>query len=243
MALLFARSIPTETVIEIDGRPLRVAVRTHARARNYRLSIPHTGEPVLTLPPNGRWKEAEAFLERHRNWLAARISRASRPIALAEGALVPVRGVPHRIVPTGRVRGHVEQGEENGEPILLVPGEPMHLKRRVTDWLKGEALVDLTRQTHHHARRLDVTVRSVKLRSQSTRWGSCSSTGNLNYNWRLIGAPSHVLDYVAAHEVAHLVEMNHSPAFWATVRRTLPDMERGKAWLKAHGRELMTLGA
>jgi predicted metal-dependent hydrolase len=243
MALLFARPIPTETVIEIDGRPLRVAVRTHARARNYRLSIPHTGEPVLTLPPNGKWKEAEAFLARHRNWLAARLGRSARPVAFAEGALVPVRGVPHRIVATGRLRGHVESAEENGEPVLLVPGETAHHRRRIIDWMKNEALVDLTRQTGVHAARLRVSVRSIRLRSQSTRWGSCSSTGNLNYNWRLIGAPGHVLDYVAAHEVAHLVEMNHSPAFWATVKRTLPDMEHGKAWLKAHGRELMTLGA
>ena len=82
-------------------------------------------------------------------------------------------------------------------------------------------------------------VKAVKMREQRSRWGSCSSSGNINYNWRLIMAPPFVLDYVAAHEVAHLVEMNHSAAFWATVKRTLPDMERGRAWLKAHGRKLM----
>jgi hypothetical protein len=77
------------------------------------------------------------------------------------------------------------------------------------------------------------------MRSQATRWGSCSSSGTINYNWRLIMAPPFVLDYVAAHEVAHLVEMNHSAAFWATVKRTLPEMDKGRAWLKAHGRALM----
>ncbi len=82
-------------------------------------------------------------------------------------------------------------------------------------------------------------MKAITLRSQSSRWGSCSSSGNINYNWRLILAPPHVLDYVAAHEVAHLVEMNHSAAFWTTVERTLPDMARGRAWLKAHGRDLM----
>ncbi|MBI4046492.1 MAG: M48 family metallopeptidase, partial [Devosia nanyangense] len=87
-----------------------------------------------------------------------------------------------------------------------------------------------------------VKVVSISMRSQSTRWGSCSSSGRLNFNWRLVLAPDYVLDYVAAHEVAHLVEMNHSPAFWATVKRTLPDMARGRAWLKAHGRELMAYG-
>jgi len=124
-------------------------------------------------------------------------------------------------------------------PILRVPGDAAHQPRRLYDWLKREALSDLNRQSMVHAQRLGVSVKLVRLRSQTSRWGSCSSTGTINYNWRLILAPAHVLDYVAAHEVAHLVEMNHSAQFWATVVRTLPDMERGRAWLKAHGRELM----
>ena len=80
------------------------------------------------------------------------------------------------------------------------------------------------------------------MRSQSTRWGSCSTTGRLNFNWRLVLAPPFVLDYVAAHEVAHLVEMNHSDAFWRVVEKTLPDMERGREWLRVNGRELMVYG-
>ena len=155
---------------------------------------------------------------------------------------VPLRGVEHRIIGTGKVRGRVEQIVEEGVPTLLVPGDPEHQGRRLTDWLKDQAAEDLSRQTAIHAERLGVTVKSVKMRSQSSRWGSCSSSGNLNYNWRLIIAPEFVLDYVAAHEVAHLVEMNHSAAFWATVKRTLPDMDRGRAWLKAHGRQLMAYG-
>ncbi len=87
-----------------------------------------------------------------------------------------------------------------------------------------------------------MTIKSIAMRSQSARWGSCSSAGRLNYNWRLILAPGFVLDYVAAHEVAHLVHMNHSPAFWATVEKALPDMHRGKAWLKANGTVLMGYG-
>jgi predicted metal-dependent hydrolase len=111
------------------------------------------------------------------------------------------------------------------------------------DWLKGEAARELKLRSAYHAARLGVEVRSITMRDQASRWGSCSSRGSLNYNWRLILAPPFVLDYVAAHEVAHLVEMNHSAAFWATVKRTLPDMERGRAWLKAHGRELMAFRA
>lgn len=235
--------IPASTEISVDGRLVSVTVRTNARARSYRLSIPHSGGPVLTLPPHGRWPDAEAFLHRQTNWLAARLKRAAVQVSFADGSVVPLRGVDHAIIGTGKLRGRVELDLDAGMPTLLVPGDAAHQARRLTDWLKEQAAIDLTRQTAIHAARLGVTVKSVKMRSQSSRWGSCSSSGNLNYNWRLVLAPEFVLDYVAAHEVAHLVEMNHSAAFWATVERTLPDMERGRAWLKAHGRQLMAYGA
>lgn len=234
--------IPGSTVLEIDGAPVTITVRVHARARSYRLSIPHSGHPVLTLPPHGKWGEAEAFLLRHRNWLAARLQRAPAASSFADGGTVMLRGVAHAIIGTGKVRGHVELTEHEGAPALLVPGAPEHLARRLTDWLKGEAEADLVARSAIHADRLKVSVKTVKLREQKSRWGSCSSSGTINYNWRLILTPPFVLDYVAAHEVAHLVEMNHSPAFWATVKRTLPDMDRGRAWLKAHGREVMAYG-
>lgn len=236
--LLKRKTLPESTGIELDGTIVTVAVRTHVRARNYRLSIARNGEPVLTLPPNGRWGEAKAFLARQRHWLAARLKRTPKPVAFVEGALVPVRGAHLTIKGTQQVRGQVLVDGER----LLVPGGPNHMARRLTDWLKAEARNDLTERTAFHAGRLSVRPKSIKLKSQSTRWGSCSSAGHLNYNWRLILAPPFVLDYVAAHEVAHMREMSHSAAFWAQVTETLPDMERGKAWLKAHGAELMVYG-
>ena len=236
------RKFPESAEARVDGRLVAVEVRVSERARNYRLSIPHSGAPVLTVPRQGRWSEAEAFLNRHSDWLAARLKRVAKPVSFRAGALVPLRGVEHRIVPTGTVRGRVETAHIDDQPALLVPGEPAHRARRLVDWLKGEAQRDLDRRVAVHARRLEVTVRAVSLRSQSTRWGSCSSAGRLNFNWRLVLAPPFVLDYVAAHEVAHLVEMNHSPAFWETVETTLPTMQRGRAWLKANGRQLMVYG-
>ncbi|MBD8066278.1 M48 family metallopeptidase [Devosia sp. PTR5] len=230
---------PSVTHLDIDGQTIAVAVRISKRARSFRLSLPATG-PVLSLPEKARWADAEAFLHRHRHWLAARLPRAAQVQRLDEGKVVPLRGLDHRIVASGQVRGRVLVQEDAAGPLLIVPGAPEHLPRRLYDWLKAEALSDLTRQSAMHADRLGVTVCQVRLRSQSSRWGSCSSTGTINYNWRLVLAPPFVLDYVAAHEVAHLVEMNHSPAFWATVERTLPDMARGRAWLKAHGRVLMS---
>lgn len=243
---LFFRSrpkIPASTTITLDGALVTVTVRVNARARSYRLSLPHSGGVVLTLPPHGQWAAAEAFLEKHRNWLAARLGRAPAPPLLGDGGTLPLRGIEHRITATGRIRGRVEVGEAEGSPAIFVPGEAAHQARRLLDWLKDEAQADLAARSAFHAERLGVTVKSIRMRSQVSRWGSCSSSGNINYNWRLVLAPPHVLDYVAAHEVAHLVEMNHSPAFWATVKRTLPDMEIGRAWLKAHGRELMLYGA
>jgi predicted metal-dependent hydrolase len=242
MIALLQKKWPSVAQVDIDGKRVNVAVRVSQRSRNYRLSIPHAGGPLLTVPRYGNWREASDFLYRQVPWLAARLKRAVKPVIFRAGARIPVRGVEHRIVATGTVRGHVEVYEENGETLLAVPGEPAHRARRLTDWLKLEAQKDLNRRVAIHAKRLNVEVTSISLRSQTTRWGSCSTNGRLNFNWRLVMAPPYVLDYVAAHEVAHLVEMNHSDAFWATVERTLPSMERGRAWLRAHGRQLMVYG-
>src|SRR5690606_36293829 len=201
---------PSATEVVIDGKPVVVTVHVSARSHNYRLSIPHAAGPLLTVPRYGNWREAEAFLNRQLNWLAARLKRAVKPVTFKAGARIPLRGVEHRIVATGRVRGRVEAYEEDGQLFLAVPGEPEHRARRLIDWLKLEAQKDLNRRVALHARRLEVEVKSISMRGQATRWGSCSSNGRLNFNWRLVLAPPFVLDYVAAHEVAHLVEMNHS---------------------------------
>ena len=242
MIALMQKKWPSSAEAMIDGKLVLVSVRVSARSRHYRLSLPHVGGPVLTVPRYGNWKEAQDFLDRQLDWLAVRLKRAAKPVSFRAGVRIPLRGVDHRIVATGRVRGQVEAYEEDGEALLAVPGEPEHRARRLTDWLKAQAHKDLSRRVALHAKRLGVEVKSISLRNQTTRWGSCSSAGRLNFNWRLVMAPPYVLDYVAAHEVAHLVEMNHSQAFWDTVSRTLPSMERGRAWLTAHGRQLMVYG-
>lgn len=232
---------PEVTSAQVDGQTVDVVVRVHARAKHYRLAINAGGKPVLTVPPHGRWGEAEDFLNRHQGWLAARLKRAPGGIAFVDGAVIPVRGTDHLIVAAEKVRGQVEIIAEE-RPVLLVPGGPKHMSRRLLDWLKREAKADLEEAVALHAENLSVRPTGLTMRDQSTRWGSCSSAGRLNFNWRLVLAPPFVLDYVAAHEVAHMVEMNHSAAFWSTVTSTLPDMDRGRAWLKAHGRKLMVYG-
>ncbi|MBU1176261.1 MAG: M48 family metallopeptidase [Alphaproteobacteria bacterium] len=233
---------PDRMTLEIDGAPVEVGLRVHARARTYRLSLSDTGRAVLTVPVHGDPRTAGDFLDRQRAWLGARLSRVSGPRPFADGATFPLRGVAHRIHATGRLRGGVAVDADETGPVLLVPGAPEHLNRRLTDWLKTEADNDLQARVAVHAATLGVTPSGITLRGQSSRWGSCSSRGRLSFNWRLVLAPPFVLDYVAAHEVAHLRHMNHSPAFWAEVARALPDHARGRAWLRSHGRELMVHG-
>jgi predicted metal-dependent hydrolase len=126
--------------------------------------------------------------------------------------------------------------------MLCVAGGEAHVARRVHDYLKREAKRDLEAASKTAAQALGVTIGRVSIRDQASRWGSCSTTGVLSYSWRLILAPPFVLDYLAAHEVAHLVEMNHSRRFWRLVERIYPDLRRAKAWLDTHGSELHRYG-
>jgi hypothetical protein len=136
----------------------------------------------------------------------------------------------------------VETGDD-GERRLCVAGEVPHIDRRVGDFLRKEARRDLEQASRALAQKLGVSVKTVSIRDPSSRWGSCSTTGVLSYSWRLILAPPFVLDYLAAHEVAHLVEMNHSQRFWRVVDRLCPNVRRAKAWLDMHGPELHRYGS
>jgi predicted metal-dependent hydrolase len=128
-------------------------------------------------------------------------------------------------------------------PRLIVSGRVEHASRRLKDWLLEQARADLDASVTHHSKSLGVKARSISLRDQTSRWGSCTAGGLLSFSWRLIMAPAHVLDYVAAHEVAHLLEMNHGPRFWKHVARSMPRLEDAKRWLRSHGADLHRYGA
>ncbi len=245
-ALLFRRtSEPQAIPIACDGEVYLVRVRRHSQARRYTLRIhAATREVVLTIPPRGSLKEARVFAEKHGGWIAARLGRLPVPVPFAHGTLLPLRGIEHRIEHRQGRRGTVwiETGEGE-ECLLCVAGEAPHIARRVHDFLKREAKRDLEIASRAAAVQLGVTIKRVSVRDQSSRWGSCSTTGLLSYSWRLILAPPFVLDYLAAHEVAHLVEMNHSRRFWRLVERICPHVERAKAWLDTHGSDLHRYGA
>jgi predicted metal-dependent hydrolase len=164
-------------------------------------------------------------------------------LRFAHDVVVPLRGLPHRIAHRPSVRGTVwTEMDDGGERLLCVAGAAPHVDRRVSDYLRREAKRDLEAASARFAVELGVGIRRVAVRDQASRWGSCSTAGALSFSWRLILAPRWVLDYLAAHEVAHLLEMNHSPRFWRLVRRLCPDHERAKIWLDVHGSDLHRYG-
>ncbi len=139
-------------------------------------------------------------------------------------------------------RGLVRLEGEDGATILSVAGEPSFLSRRVMDWLKREARRDLQAAVARHTEALGRKHTGLRVGDARSRWGSCTAAGVLTFSWRLVLAPSHVLDYLAAHEVAHLAEMNHGPDFWALVDRLDPRHRAARAWLKQHGAGLHAVG-
>src|SRR6202040_3456253 len=159
------------------------------------------------------------------------------------GTVVPLRGLAHRIVHRAGERGTVwTETRDSGERILCVAGGSEHIERRVHDYLKREARKDLHKAVSAYAQALGVRVKRLSIRDQSSRWGSCTSAGSLSFSWRLILAPPYVLDYLAAHEVAHLVEMNHSARFWRVVARVCSHVDRAKTWLDTCGNDLHRFG-
>jgi predicted metal-dependent hydrolase len=244
-ALLYRRPAEPQAIeIVFDGAMYLVRLNRHRCARRYTLRI-HAArrEVILTMPPRGSVRDAQAFAQKHGGWIAARLTRLPQAVPFAHGTVLPIRDEPHRIVHRRGERGTAWcEAEEGKQQILCVAGEAPHVARRVSDFLRREVQRDLELASRRYAEKLGVTVKRIVVRDQSSRWGSCSTTGVLSYSWRLIFAPPFVLDYLAAHEVAHLVEMNHSPRFWRIVERLCPHVRRAKAWLDAHGTDLHRYG-
>lgn len=248
---LRARTIdlPDSIDIAIDGRAVPIAIRRSARARRYTLKIVQaTGEPLLVIPAHGNLERGVAFAQSQAGWLRERLKRMPGRVPFAEGQEIPLRGEPHLLRHTGTLRGTVQvtqphEGAPAGAlPEIHVAGQHEHMSRRVVDWLKAEARRDLEPAVMAHAAKLDVRPKRVTIRDQTSRWGSCSTTGTLSFSWRLILAPPKILDYLAAHEVAHLVEMNHSRQFWRTLEGIAPHTAEAEAWLKRHGTSLFRYG-
>lgn len=240
----------SKLVLSHAGETIVVALRRTPGARRYTLRVRFAArDAVLTMPPRGSLREARAFAERHAAWIATRLERLPDTIPFAHGAVAPLRGVDHLLTHRPQARGVVwreERADDGaaGPPFALcVAGAAEHMHRRIGDYLKREARVDLEAAVARHTATLGLEARKVGLRDPVSRWGSCSATGSLNFSWRLVMAPPHVLDYLAAHEVAHLVHLDHSPRFWAVTRRLCPELERAEHWLSTQGAHLHKYGA
>ncbi|MCF3639941.1 DUF45 domain-containing protein [Rhizobium sp. TRM95111] len=228
---------PPETrQVHVAGRSLPLTIRRHAQATRLTLRIEPGGRALrMTVPVGVPAREVEDFLARHQGWLTTRLAKFRSTQALGHGGHVFLRGVAHRIEATGRLRGLTESVHVDGEAVLRVSGMEDHLPRRIAEFLKKEARLDLERLVAVHAGRIGRKVKSLTFRDTRSRWGSCSADGALSFSWRIAMAPPHVIDYLAAHEVAHLAEMNHSPAFWALCAKLCPGTEEAKRWLKRNG--------
>lgn len=234
---------PSRLVITAGGEPYHIEIKRHAAARRYTLRVRETSrDVVLTMPPRGSLKQAKSFAEKNVAWISARLKRLPGPVPFQHDAIVPVRGVPHRIVHKPGARGTVWI-ESRSEPLLCVAGRAEHIARRVRDFLKREAKRDLAAASKKYAALLGVSIRSISIRDTASRWGSCSYEGALSYSWRLVIAPAFVLDYLAAHEIAHRLELNHSKRYWKIVDGVFPKRERAEAWLRKNGAGLHRYGA
>jgi len=222
------------------GIGVPVSIRVSPRARRVGLRIDVAGRKVeLVLPRGVAASTGLRFLAAKRGWIAARLEALPQRVPFVEGAILPLLGVPHQVC---------REFDPAAPPVRIIDGEiwvrsdPLHLARRVHDHLVAVAQAEISPRAHRLAARIGRKVARVSVRDTRSRWGSCSGQGNLSFSWRLIFAPEPVLEYVVAHEVAHLAEMNHGPRFWRLVESLTPNTAAPRAWLKRHRNQLLGYG-
>jgi hypothetical protein len=231
-----------DTVVTLDDPAISVRLRVSARARRFTLRLEPSGEgAVLTLPPGVAISQARMFLMRQSDWLARALARHPGRVVVGDGTRLPVAGEEVEIAvvdgPPGEPR--CAPRLEHGRLILSGSGgRGFQTGPRVAAWLKTRARDALVPAAERYAGMLGRRPAAVSLRDPRSRWGSCSARGRLSFSWRLAMAPPEVLDYVAAHEAAHLVEMSHGSRYWEVVEQILPDYRHHRAWLKREGRKL-----
>ncbi len=213
--------------------PIAVTLRRSAQARRLSLRLSQLdGRVTLTLPRRLPEAEAIGFLREKEGWLRGHLEQRGADVWIAAGARLPIGGELRRIVP-GQGRSL-----RLGDGVIEVPGPEERFAARLLGWLKAEARNRLAEASDRHSAALGLPYSRLTLRDTRSRWGSCTADGGLMYSWRLVMAPPEVLDYVAAHEVAHLAQMNHSPAFWAVVEQLYGDWRPARRWLQVEGASL-----
>lgn len=216
---------------DIDG----VRVVPNGRARRLSLRVDaKLGDVVLTWPKRTSLKSAERFVRDNKDWIEKHRAKLTPARQFAAGDAVSVGGKTYTIRhETGRGLARL------AGDALVVHGDAAHIHRRVRDFLKAEALRQLSALSHEKSAALGLKPSSVRVLDPKSRWGSCGADGRLMYSWRLILAPADVMDYLVAHEVAHRVHMNHGPAFWRLCASLTTNAKASRHWLNEHGKTLM----
>ncbi len=229
------RKVARRELLKIEGRAVELNVRFNPRARRLIVKVhPTTGEVTVTAPSQRALDKALEFARGQSDWIARQLSHVPALVKLGAGALLPFKGVEHE-VRQGSL-GHVPVWIEGR--VIHVVGAKEHHPRRVLDFLKSEARKELEARVTAHTSRIGLKHTRLTVRDTASRWGSCSAQRSLSFSWRLILAPPFVLDYVVAHEVAHMREMNHGPKFWKLVQELVGDFRRPQKWLRDHGAAL-----
>ncbi len=225
---------PAPERIGVDGT--EVEVRRSPKASRYRLSVGRDGAAVLTIPLRGSERQARQFLETQRDWLERTRSRLAQ---LPRSATVWTLGTS--VLWRGEWR-QIERAPEEATPHVRIGPERFRVRSPEGDLrptleahFRRQARIELPPRTWELAAVTGVEVREVSVRDQRTRWGSCSSTGTISLNWRLVQAPAFAADYIILHELMHVREMNHSDRFWALVEAVCPEWRDAERWLKNHG--------
>ena len=222
-----------------NGRDIPVRIRHSRRARRILLHVGvYDGKVEIVLPPGASAREGLGFAATQTSWVADQLSRIGDAVPFADGAVFPLLGHTVTIRRTDS-RSALPFLSENE---LVVGGRDDTVPTRVRRWLRTRALQEISPRANAMGEKLGRKPARISMRDTRSRWGSCSREGNLNFSWRLVMAPENVLDYVVAHEAAHLRELNHSDRFWALVDTLCPDVGQARGWLRANGAELHRYG-
>lgn len=217
-----------EGAATIGSPPIPLVLRVSARARRLSLRVSSLdGRVTLTRPAWVRAEDAMDFARTRENWVRMQLGRQQAPLRVADTVDIPIEG--HMAT----VRVGARRGVALEEDTLCAPRHGTGAA--IEAFLKERARDRAREAVERHARGIGRDVTRLSLRDTRSRWGSCTSKGSIMLSWRLIMAPPEILDYVAAHEVAHLRYMDHSAAFWDQVEALFPGHKRASGWLRDHG--------
>ena len=223
-------------LLRIDGEPVSVTIRHNPRARRLIIKVhPTTGEVTVVAPSKRALDHALDFARSEQDWIKRRLASVPRIVEIALGATILFLGKEHLVTPGAKGVAPVWVEEEDGTRFIRVGGRAEHAPRRLLDFFKREARGTLAARTVELAAKIGQRPARISVRDTQSRWGSCSTERMLSYSWRLILAPPFVLDYVVAHEVAHMRHMNHGPRFWKLVRELSPESDTAQEWLGRNG--------